>query len=108
MQLHDIRLQICQAGSMGGHNRAWDILAIMVHKLGIDRNSSDVTDGEDGSYAVRFREWRSSQVKKLLVFIDQNCTREPQTWQRALQTYSKDIPTYQPRHTNCPSAIEFL
>ncbi|KAF8809183.1 hypothetical protein BYT27DRAFT_7254706, partial [Phlegmacium glaucopus] len=73
--LCSIRLQICQAGSADGRNPAWEILALMVHRLGVDGNSSDETDAGDGSYAVRVKEWRSSQVKRLLRFIDNNRTQ---------------------------------
>ena len=74
VQLRSTRLEICKTGSAGGHNPAWDILALMVEKLGIDGNSSDETDDEDRSYAIRFREWRSGEVKRLLQFIDDNRT----------------------------------
>lgn len=73
-QLRDTRFQICQSGSLGGDNQAWDLLALMVQKLGVDGNSSDETDGEDRSYAVRFKEWRSKEVNELLNFIDDNRT----------------------------------
>jgi hypothetical protein len=73
-QLRFTRLQICQSGSLGGHNQAWDLLALMVEKLGVDGNSSDETDAEDRSYTVRVKEWRSGQVNQLLQFIDNNRT----------------------------------
>ena len=38
---------------MGGHNQAWDLLALMVEKLGVDGHSSDETDAEDRTYSVR-------------------------------------------------------
>lgn len=42
----------------------------MVDSLGKDGQSSDETDGEN--HAVRIKDWRSTAVKKLLIFVDQN------------------------------------
>lgn len=60
---------ICRGGAEGG-DLAWQILYAMVNTLGVDGISSDETDGEE--HSVRAKEWRSAQVRDLLVYIDDN------------------------------------
>lgn len=70
-QIFANRLKICQEGSQGeGNSVAWQLLYHMVDKLGVSGNSSDESEGDN--YAIRRKEWRSTEVQYLLVYIDAN------------------------------------
>jgi hypothetical protein len=66
----DSRLLTCNDGR-GSGNQSWETLYGMLGKLGVGGTSSDESDGEDPK-VVRVKEWRSTEVKDLLVFIDAN------------------------------------
>jgi hypothetical protein len=72
-QRFEARLKICEEGTNNANQDsalAWQILFSLVDTLGKDGQSSDETDGDN--HAVHIKDWRSDDVKRLLLYIDAN------------------------------------
>lgn len=89
MKLCDARLRICETGasSPGDHGVAWQVLFELVDTLGVNGTSSDESDGED--HAVRFKQWRSIELRNLLTYVDDN--------RIAVNTYGNPLSGARPR-----------
>ncbi|KAF8875146.1 hypothetical protein BD779DRAFT_1476173 [Infundibulicybe gibba] len=72
--LFELRRNICTSGTerLDGFAHGWQLLHNLVDSLGVDGTSSDESDDED--YAVKIKPWRSTEVRDMLIYIDNNRT----------------------------------